>query len=85
MWGLQTKFMHYPTGFDSIWSSVPIKHQSLSHPYDLACRWVEHRSIFSSGFPVPRCCCPIGPEPCGILAVAETEEVPLMCIELGHL
>jgi len=85
MWGLQPKLMHDPTSFDPIGSSVPIEHQSLSHPYDLACHWIHHRTILPRGFPVSRCCCPIGPEACGVFAVPEAEEVPLACIQLGHL
>ena len=85
MWGLQAKLVHDPTSFDPIWSSVPIKHQSLSHPYDLPRHWVEHRPIFPRSFPVSRCRGTIGSIAGGVLAVSEAEEVPLGRIELSHL
>lgn len=85
MWGLQAKFMHDPTCFDAIWSSIPIEHQSLSHPYYLPWHWVQHCTVLPCGLPVTRCRCPIGPEACGIFAVSEAEEVPFSCIEFSHL
>lgn len=85
MWGLQAKFMHDPTCFDAIWSSIPIEHQSLSHPYYLPWHWVQHCTVLPCGFPVARCRCPIGPEARGIFAVSEAEEVPFSRIEFSHL
>ena len=85
MWGLEAKFMHDPTRFDSIGSSVPVKHQSLSHPYHLLCSWVDHHSILPCCFPVASCCSPIRSEPRGILSVTKVEEVPLIGVHLCHL
>lgn len=85
VWGLQAKFMHDPTSFDSIRSSVPIKHQSLSHSYDFPCYWIEHCTIFPCGFPVTRCRRTIGSVTCGVFAVSEAEEVPLVGVQLCHL
>lgn len=85
VWGLQAKFMHDPTCFDPIGSSVPVKHKRLPHPYELSGHRINHRSIFPRCLPVSRCCCPIRPKPRRILSVTEAEEVPLACIELCHL
>lgn len=85
MWGLQAKLMHDPASFDAIRSSVPIEHQSLSHPYYFLCYLVDHRTIFSGCFPVARCRRAICSVSRGILAVAEAEEVPLIGVELCHL
>lgn len=85
MWGLQTELMHDPTGFDAIWSSVPVEHQCFPHPYNFLRGWIHHRTILPRCFPVPRCSCPVGPKPRRIFAVPETEEVPLIRIQLSHL
>lgn len=85
VWGLQAKLMHDPTSFDPIGSSVPIKHQSLSHPYDLLRCRVQHSPIFPRSFPVSRRRGTIGSVAGGVLAVSEAEEEPLVCIELSHL
>lgn len=85
MWGLQAKFMHDPTCFDSIRSSVPVKHQCLPHPYNLLCSWLHHRPILPCSFPITGNCCPIRSEPGRVFSVTEAEEVPLVCVQLCHL
>lgn len=85
MWTLQAELMHDPTRFNPIRSSVPIEHQSLSHPYDLSGCRVKYDPIFTRCFPIASFRRPIGPKACGILAITKTEEVPLCGVELSHL
>jgi hypothetical protein len=82
---LKSEFMHYPTSLHSIWSSPLVKHQSLSHAYnDMIIRIVYH-TILSRCFPVTSFCCSVCAQTCCILAVSETEEVPLICTELRYI
>lgn len=85
MWRLQPKFMHNPSRLDPIWSSVTVKHQRLSHPYNLTCCRIMNRPIFSGGFPVPRPGRAIRPKPRSVFSISEAEEIPLFRVQLCHL
>lgn len=85
MRGLQAELVHNPASLDPIGSPIPVENQRLPHPNGLVRHRVVHGPVLARGLPVPGRCGPVSPEAGGILPVAETEEVPLIRIELGHI
>lgn len=85
MWIFKAKFVHDPSSFDPIRSSILVKNQSLSHPYDGLRPWIEHRSIFSGGFPVAGDGGTVSSEAGCILTIPEAKEVPLVRVQLRHV
>lgn len=81
----EAELVHDPASLDPIRSPVPVEHQRLPHPDNLAARRVVHRPVLPRCFPVPCHRRPVGPEAGGVLAIAEAEEVPLIPIQLRHI
>lgn len=81
----KTELVHDPSSFDPVWCSVPVEHQGFSHPYQLPCTWIHHRSIFSCCFPVSAYCRSVCTITSRIFSIAETEEVPFLCVQLCHI
>lgn len=74
---LKAKLMHDPTSLDAVGGSVAVENQRLSHPHEGTGSGIVHLPVLSRGFPVSRCCGPVGSKARGVLAVPEAEEVPL--------
>ena len=88
---LDAELVHDPAGLGAVGGAAGVEDEGLAHADDAGAASGRRRpvaaddAVFAGGLPVAGLGGAVGAQPRRVLAVAEAEEVPLVCAQLCHV